>query len=107
MPSLDCETGGHQSMLRLATSLSAELKANKESGYGVHGLFGIFANGEAIDESWSHNISWLRGSKKYVDYQGVKSRFMYTKLCGLAAARRGRRIQTICEVPQPDRPRVR
>jgi len=88
---------GHGRVLKLARTLSDDLITDPSSGYGVHGLFGIFAAGDPLNNAWSHNISWLRSSKNYVDYQGVKTNFLYSKLCQAAAAKPSN-VHTICEV---------
>ena len=96
-----CGDAGHAAMLRRATALSEALKADPSSGYGVHGLFGIFAAGDRIEHgAWTSNITWLKNSKKYVDYQGVKTRFLYSRLCALHEARGAvaAPLATICEV---------
>eukprot|EP00966_Prymnesium_polylepis_P270354 6245300-Prymnesium_polylepis.2 len=67
-----------------ARLLGEALTANASSGFTVHGLFGIFANGEKDTKG-----------RKSLDYGQVKTRFMHSQICRMAERHP---IQTVCEI---------
>ena len=86
----DCgSTSFHERIEQRAQALSEDLKSDRTSGYRVHGLFGIFADGSA------NNVTDTKARRSALNYEGVKTRFMATGACTLGRARRTR---TVCEI---------
>lgn len=81
--SLELHTRVHNQAHYLSNKL---IENKKQTGYDVHGLFGIFAAGDRINNK----------SKRYfINYSGVKTSFLLTRACEYA---QDRHTTTICEV---------
>ena len=66
------------------------------SSLQVHGQFGIFANGDPIDYAATTGKARLRYQRaRNFDYEGVKTKFIYEKLCRLSQSSS---IETVCEI---------
>lgn len=95
-PCWPCCMQTHDHVVMLARELSKQLVREYETThYVVHGLFGIFASGDPIE----YNITGrarLPGQRPwYENYEGIKTKFMFSKLCALSQQRQ---INTICEI---------
>ena len=87
-PCWPCCMQTHDHVVMLARELSKQLVREYETThYVVHGLFGIFASGDPIE----YNITGrarLPGQRPwYENYEGIKTKFMFSKLCALSQQR--------------------
>ena len=80
----------HSRVEALARALSNDLTlARNQTSYTVHGLFGIFARAD------SYELPSGKTRRLPVDYAGVKTSFIYQRVCELA---RAGRVKKVCEV---------
>ena len=74
-----------QAVHRLARAQSQNLIAQRNTtGYDVHGLFGIFGNGDAI--------AGKPGRRYFTDYGGVKVAFLHREACAMPG------VAVACEI---------
>lgn len=92
-----CCGSGHDHAVELAHELSRELTLDfNHTKYIVHGQYGIFADGDAIDyvATTGKKRAPFQRPRNY-NYEGAKTRFIYSKLCQMS---RNETIETICEI---------
>lgn len=95
-PCWPCCEVGHSHAVALARELSYQLiREANTTRYSVHGLFGIFADGDRINYQATGRERQPFGRVVYEDYQHVKTKFIYSRLCQLAHSGN---IRTICEI---------
>ena len=88
-----CGEQQYSAMIALAEGLSAYLVSNSSNRYLAHGQFGIFAGG-----------AQLHARKRLPNYEGVKTRFLFSEVCSLEHAHghaptvSSAQPMTICEV---------
>ena len=88
-----CGEQQYSAMIALAEGLSAYLVSNSSNRYLAHGQFGIFAGG-----------AQLHARKRLPNYEGVKTRFLFSEVCSLehahghAPTASSAQPMTICEV---------
>ena len=110
---VDCQNEvGYARVVALSKQFSTEL-ASLNVSYGVHGMFGIFADGDPINRNTDGSFTphtVIRAGKRinikkasYVNYSHVKTRMLYTAACEhinqVVHRARGSHVRpTICEL---------
>ena len=95
-PCWPCCNATHDYIVKIARELSAQLiREGEKTRYNAHGLFGIFANGDAIDFNVTGRTRMKDQMPWLLNYHNAKTRFMFSRLCALAQQRQ---ISTICEI---------
>jgi hypothetical protein len=95
-PCWPCCEVTHEHIVKLARELSKQLiREYNSTRYSVHGLFGIFANGDAIDYTIPGRSRNPGEAPYYTNYNHAKTRFMFSRLCALS---RQRTVNTVCEI---------
>jgi predicted O-methyltransferase YrrM len=77
----DCSDRGHERVLALARLLSTDLASTaSKTGYSVHGMFGIFADGGPINRNDDGSPKG-RLKPSYLNYNHTKTLLMYRRVC--------------------------
>lgn len=78
-----CGEASHSHVLALSKQLSSDLE-HSNVGYTVHGMFGIFADGGAINRNADGSEKTVRGrivKPNYLNYSHFKTRFIFDHTC--------------------------
>lgn len=95
-PCWPCCNATHDYVVNLARELSKQLiREAKTTKYNVHGKFGIFADGDAIDYNQSGRARQNMEQPWNINYKHTKTRFLFSHLCALTQQRS---ISTVCEI---------
>ena len=95
-PCWPCCEVGHEHAIALARELSNQLiREANVTKYHVHGLFGIFADGDRINYEAVGKVRPPFGRMVTENYEHAKTRFIYSRLCALSQSHK---IETVCEI---------